>query len=108
FCFQVSGFCWIATKWLQSSYLDLRERTGKENCAGISPSSLTYQKDCVLPALELSSNPSEIILAVNWLLVDFEDDITAAEPNIFCERSLFYIADDHTLVSRNAKPVCDV
>src|SRR5271165_580752 len=66
---------------------------------------LPNQQNDVLSALQARLEAREILLAVHRLLVDFEDDVAAAEVNIFGERARLHILHDDAPARRNVEAV---
>src|SRR5215467_7083561 len=86
----------------------LRKGTGQEDSAGVPAPPLTHQKDHILAAFQLGLHLLEVVLSINLLLINFEDNITAAKTNVLAKGARLDILHDHPFPSGNAQAVSNV
>src|SRR5579872_3058884 len=87
----------------------LRKCTGHEDRTVLSPSpTLAYQKYHVLSALQSRGDLGEIVFGIYGLLVDFQNDISAREPDVVRERTRLHVLHNHAFARWNIKPVGDL
>ena len=68
----------------------LRKCTGQEDGSLLpARAALTDEEDDVLAALQARLDLGEFVLAVDWLFIDFKDDVAARQIHVFGERTGF-------------------
>src|SRR5713226_8712452 len=84
----------------------LRKCTREEDCTVLSASApLAHEEYHILSTLQAGPDAVEVLLAVDRLLVDFEDNIAAGYTRVLSEGAGLDILHDHALARSDVQPV---
>src|SRR5579872_6102223 len=87
----------------------LRKCTAHENRPALGAyTPRTNEEDYILSALKSRNNAVEVILVVNFLLIDLENNVTAAKSDVIGKRAWFDVGDDSTIGVVQTQPISHV
>src|SRR5512144_2275754 len=81
--------------------------TGQEDSSRLS-TALPDEENHVLPALQAGGHAIEVVLAVDRLLVDLQDYVSALQADVFGERAALNVLHNDSLAGGNVQPVCHI